>query len=310
MAASWQGLLSRGPFPGRPARPGQALLHIPADERRAEWRMMLTDDEFNLFSTLIYNESGITIKESKKEYLQAKLQKRLQAHRLGSYFRYYKFVSDKANGQRELLDLVDSLTINETSFFRNKPQFDLFADMVIPELRARKANDMKIRIWSAGCSTGQEAYSIAMFLLSRLEYPKAWDIRILASDISYRVLESAQRGIYSDHEMASVGPEYRMEFFDAMNGRYRIKPAVKNLVVFDYHNLKHENGFADMDVIFCRNVMIYFDRDGQKRLVEKFHMSLSENGCLFLGHSETMHGLSDKFRFIHQNKGTMYRKAA
>ncbi len=271
--------------------------------------MMLTDDEFKLFTTLIYNESGIAIRQSKKEYLQAKLQKRLQAHQLSSYFRYYKLITDKAQGQRELLDLVDSITINETSFFRNKPQFDLFVSAVIPELQARRANERKIRIWSAGCSTGQEAYSIAMFLLSYLDHPDAWDISILASDISYRVLENAQRGIYSDHEMASVGPAYQKEFFEKVNGHYQVKPTVKNLVIFDYHNLKHDNGFTSLDVIFCRNVMIYFDRDEQKRLVEKFHRNLTDGGFLFLGHSETLHGLSDKFKFIYQNKGAMYQKA-
>jgi chemotaxis protein methyltransferase CheR len=277
---------------------------------RDETAMILTDDEFKLFSTLIYNESGIAIKNTKKDYLQAKLLKRLQAHQLNSYFRYYKFITDKSSGQRELLDLVDSLTINETSFFRNKPQFDLFASCVIPGLKARKADDRKIRVWSAGCSTGQEAYSIAMLLLANLDHPKAWDIKILASDISYRVLENAQKGMYSDHDMDSVGTLYRKEFFEQVNGRFQVKPAVRNLVVFDYHNLKHENGFEGLDIIFCRNVMIYFDRDEQRRLIEKFHKSLTDGGYLFLGHSETLHGLSDRFRFIYQNKGAIYQKVS
>lgn len=272
--------------------------------------MILTDDEFKLFSTLIYNESGIAIKHAKKDYLQAKLLKRLQVHQLTSYSRYYRILTDKSSGQRELLDLVDSLTINETSFFRNKPQFDLFVSSVIPILQARKADDRRIRIWSAGCSTGQEAYSIAMLLLSHLDYPKAWDIKILASDISYRVLENAQKGLYSDHDMDSVDPLYRKEFFEQVNGRYRVKPAVKSLIVFDYHNLKHENGFEGLNAIFCRNVMIYFDRDEQRRLIDKFYRSLTDGGYLFLGHSETLHGLSDNFRFVYRDKGAMYQKVS
>ena len=112
--------------------------------------MILTDDEFRLFSHLIYNESGITIKDTKREFLQARIQKRLQVNRLNSYYRYYKFVTDKTQGQRELLDLVDSLTINETSFFRNKPQFDLFTSIVIPEIKQKRALQKKIRCWSAG----------------------------------------------------------------------------------------------------------------------------------------------------------------
>ena len=270
--------------------------------------MILTDDEFRLFSHLIYNESGITIKDAKREFLQSRLQKRLRLNRLSSYYRYYKFVTDKTQGKRELLDLVDSLTINETSFFRNKPQFDLFTDIVIPELKRTRALQKKIRCWSAGCSKGQEAYSIAMSVLDTLEYPETWDITILASDISLRVLESAQKGVYSETEIENVRPEYQKEFFDKVNSHYQIKQNVKKIVVFDFHNLKHENGVTGVDVIFCRNVMIYFDCDEQKRLIDKFHKSLSDDGYLFLGHTESLQGLSDKFKFMYHNKGAVYKK--
>jgi chemotaxis protein methyltransferase CheR len=272
--------------------------------------MILTDDEFRLFSHLIYNESGITIKETKRDFLQARLQKRLQVNRLNSYYRYYKFVTDKTQGQRELLDLVDSLTINETSFFRNKPQFDLFTNIVIPELKQKKAREKKIRCWSAGCSKGQEAYSIAMSVLNTLKSPETWDIKILASDISLRMLDRAQKGLYSENEIETVRPEYQTEFFDKINGHYQIKPSVKKLVVFDFHNLKHENGVTGLDVIFCRNVMIYFDRDEQKRLVDKFQKSLADGGYLFLGHTESLQGLSDKFKFLYLDKGAVYKKVA
>jgi chemotaxis protein methyltransferase CheR len=270
--------------------------------------MILTDDEFRLFSHLIYNESGITIKDTKRDFLQARLQKRLQANSLNSYYRYYKFVTDKTQGKRELLDLVDSLTINETSFFRNKPQFDLFTNIVIPELKQKKTQEKKLRCWSAGCSRGQEAYSIAMSVLDTLESPETWDIKILASDISLRVLDSAQKGVYSENEIETVRSEYQKEFFDKVNDHYQVKPNVKKLVVFDFHNLKHENGVAGLDVIFCRNVMIYFDRDEQKRLVDKFHKSLTDGGYLFVGHTESLQGLSDKFKFLYHNKGAVYQK--
>lgn len=270
--------------------------------------MVLTDDEFRLFSSLIYNESGIAIKEGKREYLQVRLQKRLQLNRLNSYYRYYKFVTDKTQGQRELLDLVDCLTINETSFFRNKPQFDLFTDLVIPELKKRKIGNRKLRFWSAGCSKGQEAYSIAISVLEHLEFPDAWDLKILASDISLRVLDSAQKGVYNENEVESVAPGYQQEYFEKINDTYHVKPRVRKLVVFDFHNLKHEHGLGGLDAIFCRNVMIYFDRDEQKRLIEKFHKSLALDGYLFLGHAETLQGLSDRFRFIHYNKGAVYQK--
>jgi len=270
--------------------------------------MILTDDEFRLFSQLIYNESGIAIKDAKREFLQARLQKRLQFNQCNSYYRYYKFVTDKNQGSRELLDLVDSLTINETSFFRNRPQFNLFAEHVLPELKRKRSGDLKLRFWSAGCSRGQEAYSIAMSVLERLELPNAWDIKILASDISLRVLDSAQKGLYSEYEAETVSPEYLKAYFDKVESHYRIKPHVKKLVIFDYHNLKHNNGLVGLDAIFCRNVMIYFDRDEQKRLVEKFHKSLADGGYLFLGHTESLQGLSDRFKFIYHNKGAVYQK--
>lgn len=279
-----------------------------SSERVRVSSMILTDDEFKLFSQLIYNESGISIKEAKREFLQVRLQKRLQAHRLVSYYRYYKLVSDKNQGQRELLDLVDSLTINETSFFRNRPQMDVFADMVIPELIRRKSALKRLRIWSAGCSRGHEPYSIAMTILKRLGDADSWDVKVLASDISLRVLELAQRGSYTELEVENVHPGYRDSFFKKVDNQFQVIPRLRKLIVFDYHNLKHENGLSGLDAIFCRNVMIYFDREEQQRLINKFHASLAEGGYLFLGHTETLQGLSDKFRFIYHNKGAVYQK--
>lgn len=284
---------------------------IQADASRGQpvCSMVLSDDEFKLFAHLVYNESGLIIKESKKEFLQARLQKRLQANNLTSYYRYYKFITDKTRGQRELLDLVDSLTINETFFFRNRPQFDLFSSLIVPALLKKKSTeDRKIRLWSAGCSRGQEPYSIAMSVLMQIDSPSTWDIKILASDISLRMLESAQKGIYSEHDMEMVEPEMRSRYFDRVETNFQVKPQVKQLVVFDYHNLKHENGLKGLDVVFCRNVMIYFDHREQVRLIEKFYNCLADDGYLFLGHAESLQGLSDKFKFIFYGKGAVYQK--
>jgi chemotaxis protein methyltransferase CheR len=279
-------------------------------ERRENERdpMILTDDEFKLFSQIIYNESGITLRETKKLFLQTRLQKRLQISGLTSYYRYYKLLTDTAQGKRELLDLVDSVTINETSFFRNRPQFDLLADIVLPDLKKRKISDMKLRFWSAGCSRGQEPYSIAMSVLNGLEFPGAWDVKILASDISLRVIESAQRGLYTEHEVESIAPQYREQYFAKRDGQYEVSPQVRKLVVFDYHNLKFENGLRGFDAVFCRNVMIYFDQEEQRRVIERLHRVIADGGYLFLGHTESIQGLTDKFRFIYHNKGAVYQK--
>lgn len=270
--------------------------------------MILTDDEFKLFSQIIYDESGITLKETKKLFLQARLQKRLQVSGLTSFYRYYKLITDTAQGKRELLDLVDSVTINETSFFRNRPQFDLFADLVLPDIKKRRISDKKLRFWSAGCSRGQEPYSIAMSVLKGLEFPPAWDVKILASDISLRVIESAQRGLYTEHEVESIAPQYREQYFEKRDGQFQISPQVRKLVVFDYHNLKYENGLRGFDAVFCRNVMIYFDQEEQRRVIERLHRVLADGGYLFLGHTESIQGLTEKFRFIYHNKGAVYQK--
>lgn len=270
--------------------------------------MTLTDDEFKLFAQLIYDESGIAIKETKREYLQSRLQKRLQANGCQSFYRYYKLVTDREQGRRELIHLVDSLTINETSFFRNRPQFEILEKIVMPELKKKKFGNFRLRFWSAGCSRGHEPYSIAMSVLNNLDFPDAWDVKIIASDISLRALEAAQKGVYSEHEVTNVAPQYLEAYFERNNGHYQIKPIVKKLVVFDYHNLKHENGLSGLDAIFCRNVMIYFDREEQKRLIQKFHKSLADGGYLFLGHTESIQGLSEGFRFIYHNKGAVYQK--
>ena len=287
---------------------GPVSLDESAAQDRIVGAMILTDDEFRLFSQLIYNESGIAIREAKREFLQTRLLKRLEANRLTSYYRYYKFITDKGEGHRELLDLMDSLTINETSFFRNRPQFDLLTSHVIPELKKKKIGEMKLRFWSAGCSKGHEAYSIAMSLLQHLDFPAAWDVKVLASDISLRALERAEKGVYNSDEIEAIVPDLRSVHLEESNGHYQIKPHVKRLVVFDYHNLKHENGLTGLDAIFCRNVMIYFDHDEQRRLIEKFYRSLADGGYLFLGHTESLQGLSDKFTFIYHNKGAVYQK--
>jgi len=270
--------------------------------------MKLTDDEFRMFSDLIAKESGILIRESRRDVLHAKLQKRLQASQINSLYRYYKFITDRMPGNRELSNLIDSLTIHETSFFRNKPQFDLFADLVIPDLKRRNTSSKKLRLWSAGCSHGQEPYSMAMSLLSTLGFPLNWDVQILASDISRKAIETAQQGSYSEQDLEEVQQNLRSAFFERTGDGYHISQHVKNIVLFGQHNLKRDSAPEDLHVIFCRNVMIYFDAAEQNRLIEKFFTCLRPGGYLFLGHSETLIGVSDKFTYIHSDKAAVYQK--
>ncbi len=270
---------------------------------------MLTDEEFRLFRNLIYEESGIYLKETRKDFLENRLSKRLTATGISSPYWYFKHV--QAQRASELLILLDLLTVNETSFFRNQPQLDLFRDRILPELARRKRNEpvKKLRIWSAGCSTGEEPYTISMILLDSLIGFPNWDIKIYASDLSLSVLNAANKGEYAGEKVLNTVDERHIaRYFEKAGDRYRIRNEVRKPIVFDFHNLKNDNGLRDLDVIFCRNVMIYFDQEEQLKLVNKFAASLNPGGYLVPGHAESLQGLNTPFRLLFANGGTAYVK--
>lgn len=270
---------------------------------------MLTDEEFRLFRNLIYEESGISLKEARKDFLENRVVKRMSATGITSPYWYYKLITEKK--EKELLILLDLLTVNETSFFRNRPQIDLFRNLILPDIMGKKAQDSqkRLRIWSAGCSTGEEPYTIAMEVLETVQGNRLWDAKIFASDLSLTALETANRGEYSaDKVRATVDGYYLGKYFEKRGDRYSVKDELKRLVVFDYHNLKNDNGLRNLDVILCRNVMIYFDEEELKRMIGKFSISLNPGGYLLLGHAESLHGLNTGFQFVYHNKGTAYKK--
>lgn len=271
---------------------------------------IMTTDEFNLFRNLIHNESGIFIKESRKDFLRARIEKRLREQNIGSYFRYYKHVTDYKN-RKELFNLLESVTINETYFFRNMPQFEILKKKVLLDLleRKRKRGDFTLRIWSAGCATGEEPYSIAIAATETIPDISRWNLKIIGSDISLRCLEIAQSGIYHKEKLKDIPEKYLKNYFISTGEFYEMRDDIKRFVEFDYHNLKHENGIAEIDVIFCRNVLIYFNAEEQKRIITNFKRILNEGGYLFLGHAESLQGISNgDFKFVYSNKGAAYQK--
>lgn len=290
-------------------------------------QIQLSEAELKLLQTLVYQECGMYFDERRVHFLQDRLQRRLKACQLDSFYSYYRLLTSR-EGKQELAALLENLTVNETSFFRNKPQLEVFQKTVLENLLRRKQErrDWSVRIWSAGCSTGQEPYTLAMLLCDTLAYyylrnplpfempspkpliPPPWKVEILASDISYSGLRAAQEGIYSENQMEPVDHSARLRYFEKANERYAVKRSLKELVQFDFHNLKTEYLPQRNDVIFCRNVMIYFDEAEQKRLVEKFYRCLNPEGYLFVGHAESLFGLSSKFRMIHENSGTAYQR--
>lgn len=287
----------------------------------------LTDAELKLLQTLVYQECGMYFDERRAHFLQDRLQRRLRACGLDSFYSYYRLLTSH-QGRAELGALLENLTVNETSFFRNKPQLELFHKVTLEEILHRKQErrDWTLRVWSAGCSTGQEPYTVAMLVSDALAYyylrnplpfempspkpliPPPWKVEIIASDISYSALRAAQEGMYTEQQMEPVDYTYRLRYFDKTGDKYAIKKSVKELVQFDFHNLKAEFLPQRNDVIFCRNVMIYFDEAEQKRLIQKFYRCLNAEGYLLVGHAESLFGLTDKFRMIHKDNGTAYQR--
>jgi chemotaxis protein methyltransferase CheR len=273
----------------------------------------MTDDEFRLFRDFIHKECGLYFGDGKKSFLSTRIAKRIESVSMTSFYRYYRFLQGNGSDrQAELMRLLDILTINETGFFRNRPQFDLLEKVILPEIiqSKKKSRSTRLRIWSAGCSTGEEPYSIAISVLEALPFRQDWDINIFASDLALSVLETAARGIYPSHRLEALETDRVHRYFEPCPDGYIIRDDVKRHVIYDFHNLKHENGLRDLDIIFCRNVLIYFDPEEQKKVLGKFIQALQPGGFLFLGHSESVLGLTDELQFIHHNKGTAYRKVS
>jgi chemotaxis protein methyltransferase CheR len=289
--------------------------------------IQLSGAELKLLQTLVYQECGMCFDERRTHFLQDRLQRRLKATSTESFYSYYRLLTSR-EGKDELARLLENLTVNETSFFRNRPQLDLFQKQVLEDLLRRKQErrDWTLKLWSAGCSTGQEPYTLAVMVCDALAYyylrnplpfempapkplvPPPWKAEILASDISYSALQTAQQGLYTEAQMEHVEYTVRLRYFDKMKDKYAVKQPLKELVKFDFHNLKTEYLPQRNDVIFCRNVMIYFDEAEQKRLVEKFYRCLNPGGYLLVGHAESLFGLTTKFRMVHQNNGTAYER--
>lgn len=273
--------------------------------------MQMSEHEFQLFRDLIHKECGLSFGDNKKTFLSIRVGKRVAARNLSSYYGYYRYLKEGGTERRtELLLLLDALTINETGFFRNRPQFRLFEEVVLPELVAANASltSRRLRIWSAGCATGEEPYSIAMSLLEVLPLPNQWKIEIFASDLSLTALEKAFRGIYAQRRVEDIDPGRRQKYFLTHGEDHVVREIVKRLVIFDFHNLVHDNGLRELDVIFCRNVLIYFDPNEQAKVLTRFIRALKPGGYLFLGHSESVLGLTEDLKFVHREKGTAYRK--
>lgn len=277
----------------------------------SEPEIKMSEEEFRLIRDFIYENSGIFFDTSSRFLLERRLHHRLEIHNLKSYRDYYRFLLYDPEREEELNAVLDVLTTNETYFFREKCQLKAFTEEILPEMMERKGRNRKIRIWSAGCSTGEEAYTIAMLVLEKGLIPE-WTVEIFANDISHRVLQVARKGIYTESSFRATEEYYKRRFFKPLEGgRYRIKEEVKKLVRFGHLNLLDRDRLwlvGKVDVIFCRNVIIYFDREAKKRVIENLYDRLVDGGYLLLGHSESLIGISTAFMLQPLKNDIVYRK--
>jgi len=265
----------------------------------------LSDADFENYRKFIYAESSITFTAANRSILESRLKERLREKGLDSVGAYFTKIS---TDKEELKSFLDAITTNLTSFFRNQPQFDALKNHVIPELtnNIKRAGDHTIKVWSAGCSTGEEPYTIAMLLSEIL--PPTWKFEILASDISLKCLMTAKEGFYEESRISGIPPSYLTKYFDKVGKGYKVHPDIQSKIKFDYHNLKNDSGQHGVDVVFCRNVIIYFDEAAQTAVINRFWDAMAAKSFLFIGHSESLFGMHTKFEFLKTEWATLYRK--
>jgi chemotaxis protein methyltransferase CheR len=267
--------------------------------------VFFSDQDFETYRNFIYKESGIHFTATNRSILESRLKEKLREKGIASVKEYFaKITSDK----EELKQFLDSITTNLTRFFRNQAHFDALEKFVIPELKKVKQplGNTTIKIWSAGCSTGEEPYTIAMLLSEILQPP--WKFEITASDISLKCLMTGKEGFYADNRIAGIPDAYLKKYFDKVEGGYKVHADLQSHIRFDYHNLNNDSGQRGLDIIFCRNVIIYFDEAAQKAVINRFYDSLANKAFLFIGHSESLFGMDTKFEFVKTDWATLYRK--
>lgn len=274
----------------------------------------MSQEEFRLISELIYRHCGLYFADDSKFLLESRLTPTL--HRLGlqTFRDYYLYLRFHKKKDVELEHCVDSLTTNETYFFREKPQLRAFSEEILPALRKEKAarGERVLRIWSAGCSTGEEPYTIAMLILEQPDLV-GWRVEIIGTDVSQRVLQMARQGLFNPSSFRLTEPQYRDRYFEPVGKQFRIREDVRQLVSFGHLNLldhRRTGLLQSMDVIFCRNVIIYFDDVIKKRVVGSFFDKLVPGGYLLLGHSESLMNISSAFELEHLKHDLVYRRPA
>ena len=262
----------------------------------------LSECDFRRFSRLIHDNCGINLHDGKKELVRARLGKRLRETGLRDFKAYWRFVTQEETGE-ELVRMLDAISTNQTSFFREEKHFDFLKDTVFPSYVHSKGDLRTLRFWSAGCSSGEEPYSLGIRLLEYFGEHSRFNMKILATDISTKVLAQAEMGVYPAKRLSTIPhiilKRYFQRGYGTQEGNFRVKPLLRDIIEFRRFNLMEPFPFREVfDVTFCRNVMIYFHRKTQQGLIDKFYDSPLRGGYLFIGHSETLAGIRHSFRYI------------
>jgi chemotaxis protein methyltransferase CheR len=270
----------------------------------------LPDDVFRLIRDMIRDYCGIYFDDTSRFILEKRLSRKLQNYHFSNFRDYYRYLLYHKNRNEELASIIDVLTVNETYFFREQNQLKTFSEEILPDLNDINKEKKSLKIWSAGCSTGEEPYTIAMLIIEKGDFDN-WNIEILGSDINQRVLQVARNGLYRKNSFRTTDPYFIKKYFKEEDSLFRISDSVKQNVNFNNLNLLDPlkvKLIGTMDVIFCRNVLIYFDIPSRKKVTDIFSENLREGGFLLLGHAESLINISTDFILRHFKYDMVYQK--
>ncbi len=276
-------------------------------------KIQMSNEQFTRLAQIIYDRSGIHFPEPKKYILESRLSHRLQELEITDFDQYIAYLTMGPYQMDEFQEMFNRITINETSFFRNEAQLNVFEQQILPEILEARASTKRLRIWSAACSTGEEPFTIAMLLHRTLGIRLSdWHIEILGTDISEKALNVANSGTYTSYALRSTPQLMKSKYFTESGREFQLSETIRSMVNFERHNLKDRlaaKRHGVWDVIFCRNVLIYFDDEMKKGVVSMFNNQLADDGTLFIGHSERIKDLTDDFEQLPIPQGFCYKKS-
>lgn len=275
-------------------------------------RIELTDEEFRLLAAFIYDHAGLYFDGGSRFLLESRLQNRLKEHHFDSFLKYYHYLLYHQDRLAELNRMIDIVTTNETYFYRERNQLDAFAEEILPEIAQRNSGKKSLRIWSAGCSTGEEPYTLAILCSESGLFDDSWQVDIIGTDISQRVLKTARKAVFSQSSFRATDGEAIERYFDRTeDGKYSLDDSIRNMVHFGHLNLMDEKMMGlirECDIIMCRNVIIYFDQNAKARAINSFYRKLVPGGYLLLGHSESLMNITTVFKLKHLTRVMVYQK--